>query len=73
MWFVFLETEQILRKTNLNNENKKLTTELYYFHVSVGWTLAINFDILIVKTSKNMKMQIFLILKRLDQKLPKGG
>ena len=32
---------------------------MYYFHVSVGWTLAINFDIIIVKTSKNTKMQIF--------------
>ena len=73
MWFVFLETERILRKTNLNNENKKLTTELYYFHVSVGWTLAISFDILIVKTSKNTKMKNFLMFERLYQKLPKGG
>ena len=57
----------------LHDIRKKLTTELYYFHVSVGWTLAINFDILIVKTSKNTKMQIFLRFERLDQKLPKGG
>ena len=65
----------IIDRPNLkmNNSEKKLTTELYYFHVSVGWTLAINFDILIVKTSKNTKMQIFLMLERLDQKLPKGG
>ena len=52
---------------------KKLTTELYYFHVSVGWTLTTNFDILIVKVSKNNKMQIFMKIKQVDQKLPKGS
>ena len=40
---------------------KKTDNRVYFFQVSVGWTLAINFDILIVKTSKNTKMQIFLM------------
>ena len=67
--FIFVAIE---KQPKLSNK-KKQTTELYYFHVSVGWTLAINFDILIVKTSKNTKLQIFLMFERLDQKLPKRG
>ena len=65
------------KTTNEPQKNKKIKKKAdnrVLLLLRIGWlNLAINFDILIVKTSKNTKMQIFLMFEPLDQKLLKWG